>query len=168
MKKLLCALLLAVCAYAQADKPLLYRVDDSIYRGRQPEKEDIPKLAQKGIKTVLDLRGLVNKSWEKGLVEASGMHYVRVGLSGVFPPSKKQMDRILALLQDPSQAPIFVHCRRGADRSGLVIACYRMVHDHWTNQQAMQEAREQGFSRLEVLMRRYVQTFNPTPATGNQ
>jgi hypothetical protein len=76
----------------------------------------------------------------------------------------KQMDRILATLADPQRAPIFVHSRRGADRSGVVIACYRIVHDGWTNAQPMQEAHEQGFSGLEVVMRRYVRHYKPQPA----
>ena len=155
----------ASACYLAAQPPTkiqLFRIDESIYRGRQPEKQDIPQLAAAGIKTVLDLRGaLDHKGWEQHAVEAAGMRYIRVGLSGFFPPTEHQLDKILKILGDPTLGPIFVHCRRGADRSGLVIACYRMSHDHWTNAQAMQEAREQGFSRLEVLMQRYVEHFKP-------
>jgi protein tyrosine/serine phosphatase len=68
----------------------------------------------------------------------------------------------MEVLQDPNRAPIFIHCRRGDDRVGMVIACYRIVHDHWTNEQALAEAREHGISRFEVLMRRYVDHFNPS------
>ncbi|MBZ5622691.1 MAG: hypothetical protein LAQ69_28745 [Acidobacteriia bacterium] len=56
-----------------------------------------------------------------------------------------------------------MHCRRGADRSGVVIACYRIVHDHWTNAHAMEEARQQGFSGFEVLMQCYIQHFHASP-----
>ena len=169
MKTLCSVLLLAACASAQSEKPLLYRVDDNVYRGRQPRKEDFPKLAQAGIKTVLDLRGgFVYKPWERKVVEAAGMRYVRIGLSGIFPPKEKQMDQILALLEDPQQGPVFIHCRRGADRSGVVIACYRISHYNWTNAQALHEAHEEGFSRLEVLMQRYVRHYRPRPALAKQ
>jgi len=162
MSTLRVALLLTVCASAHAESPLSYRVDDNVYRGKQPKREDFVKLQQMGVRTVLDLRGgIVHKPWERQVAEAAGMRYVRIGLSGVFPPGREQMNKILALLSDTGQGPVFVHCRRGADRSGLVIACYRITHDHWSNAQAMQEAREQGFSRLEVLMRRYIQNFHP-------
>lgn len=77
------------------------------------------------------------------------MEYVSVGLSGIFLPTKKQMSDILALLEDASRGPVFVHCRRGADRTGVVIACYRIAHDHWTTEQAIREAHEQGFSRAD-------------------
>ena len=153
-------LFLAAPICAQEAKPRLYRVDDNVYRGLQPTRQDIAGLASSGIRTVLDLRGaLDHKGWEQQAVEAAGMRYIRVGMSGFFAPSNRQIDKILAVLQDPTLGPIFVHCRRGADRSGLVIACYRISHDNWTNAQAMVEARQQGFSRLEVLMHRYVQHF---------
>lgn len=139
----------------------VYRVDEHVYRGRQPNREEFAELAHMGIKTVLDLRGgAIHGPWERKLVEASGMRYISIGLSGVFAPTDQQIARILAVLEDSKQAPVFVHCKRGADRSGLVIACYRISHDHWTNTQALLEARQQGFSRLEVLMQRYVRLFD--------
>lgn len=155
------ALLLAAPLAAQGTKPRFYRVDDNVYRGQQPRKEDIPKLASMGIRIVLDLREkLERKSWERGTVEAAGMQYVRIGLAGTLSPTNREIDRILALLEDPTRGPIFIHCRRGADRTGLVIACYRIDHDHWTNAQALNEARQQGLSRFEILMHRYIEHFH--------
>jgi len=161
-----CGILLASCLPARDVNALLYRVDAGVYRGRQPDRSDIPKLAEAGIKTVLDLRGFAHKDWEEAAVETAGLRYVRIGLSGFFPPSTSQIDHVLAILEDPTLAPVFVHCRRGADRSGVVIACYRIVHDHWTNEEAMKEAREQGFSGLEVLMERYIRHFHTSAASG--
>ena len=64
---------------------------------------------------------------------------------------------------------MFVHCRRGDDRAGMDFGCYRIVHDHWTNEQAVAEAREHAISRFEVLMRRYLKDFDASrteaPAT---
>jgi protein tyrosine/serine phosphatase len=87
-------------------------------------------------------------------------------LSGIFPPKPKdrQIAKILTLLEDPARAPVFVHCRRGDDRAGLVIACHRIAHDHWTNRQALEEARSRGISPLEVPMRRYISRFDPNRA----
>ena len=161
MRTLLPVLCCTVSALAQGTFPGLYRVDEHVYRGKQPAKGDITVLAKMGIKTVLDLRGGVYKRWERQAVETAGMRYVRIGLSGLFAPTDRQMQQILTLLEDPANGPVFVHCRRGADRTGLVIACYRIDHDHWSNAQAMDEARHQGFSGLEVLMQRYVKNYRP-------
>jgi tyrosine-protein phosphatase SIW14 len=156
-----CALVLALCLTAPAEIKHLHRIDENIYRGTQPKKEDFPKLAEMGIKTVLDLRGgRIHKPRERRRVEATGMRYVSIRLSGLFPPKDQQIAHVLSVLEDPENAPVFIHCWRGADRVGLVIACYRMVHDHWTNVEALEEARHQGLSPFEVLMRRYIRHFD--------
>jgi hypothetical protein len=65
-----------------------------------------------------------------------------------------------------------VHCRRGDDWVGMVIACYRIVHDHWMNARALEEARHEGLNPLELLMPRYILRFDPSklqvvPRVGN-
>jgi tyrosine-protein phosphatase SIW14 len=168
MNRTCVVLLLASPLCAQNAKPRFYRVEDNIYRGKQPRKEEIPELAGIGIKTVLDLRGVWDrKRWERGAVEAAGMHYVRIGFPGTLPPTKKQIDKILAVLEDPTKGPVFIHCRRGDDRTGLVIACYRIAHDHWTNARALKEARKEGLNRFQILMQRYIGHFHaPAPSTA--
>ena len=158
-----CCVFLALCVAAPAEIKHFYRINESIYRGTQPRKEDWPSLAKMGIKTVLDLRGgPIHKPRERKRVEAAGMRYISMRLSGIFPPKDRQIARILEVLENPADAPIFVHCWRGADRVGLVIACYRIAHDHWTNSRALAEARHERLSPLEVLMRRYVRNFDPS------
>jgi protein tyrosine/serine phosphatase len=66
----------------------------------------------------------------------------------------------MALLQDPANTPVFIHCRRGADRVGVVVACYRMVHDGWSNRLALDEAKRNHINILEVLMQRYIRNFD--------
>jgi protein tyrosine/serine phosphatase len=57
--------------------------------------------------------------------------------------------------------PVFVHCRRGKDRTGTVIACYRIQHDGWTNIHALEEAKSHGMSFAERSMRAYILHFKP-------
>ncbi|HKE28495.1 MAG TPA: hypothetical protein VKB88_39365 [Bryobacteraceae bacterium] len=160
MKPALWALLFLICP-ANAAIHKFARVNDHIFRGHQPGKDDYPELAQMGIKTVLDLRGgPIHKPGERREVEAAGMHYISLRLSGIFEPHDRQIAQILAVMQDTDRWPIFIHCRRGDDRLGMVVACYRMVQDHWTNQQAFEEASQLGLSHFEVLMRRYIHHFN--------
>jgi protein tyrosine phosphatase (PTP) superfamily phosphohydrolase (DUF442 family) len=114
MKRVWCALLQMVCVSARAEVSHSQRVDEHVYRGRQPKQGDFSELAHIGIKTVLDLRGgMIHKPRERKWVEAAGMQYVSIRLSGLFPPKKEQMANILALLEDPERGPVFVHCRRG-------------------------------------------------------
>lgn len=160
-----CGVLFVVCASAQTTIPHLLRIDDHVYRGRQPRPQDYAELKHIGIKTVLDLRGgWIHRPHEAREVHAAGMEYKTVRLSGIWEPHDNQMAAILAVLEDPGQVPVFIHCRRGDDRTGLVIACYRIAHDHWTNQQALAEARHDGLNILEFFMRRYVQHFDAARA----
>ena len=155
-------MLAMICAPLRAELSHIRRVDDHVYRGRQPRKADFPELHRMGIKTVLDLRGgPIHKPHESKLVQAAGMQYISIRLSGIFEPKDRQIAEILSILEDPARQPVFVHCRRGDDRVGMVIACYRMAHDHWTNAQAFQEALQGHINPLEVLMRHYIRHFNP-------
>lgn len=80
-----------------------------------------------GIRTVLDLRGgPIHKPRERRRAEAADMGYISIRLSGIFPPKDRQVTQVLAVMEDPERWPIFLHCWRGDDRVGLVIACYRM------------------------------------------
>jgi tyrosine-protein phosphatase SIW14 len=136
--------------------PNFHQVNEHIYRGAQPHGQGFASLAKLGIKTVIDLRG---NSPEGSQVQRAGMHYVRVPWSDFKAPTDSQIAAVLALLNDSSGWPVFVHCRRGADRTGTAIACYRITHDHWSNQQALAEAKTFGFSSLEIGMQHYILHF---------
>lgn len=165
--------LIAIAANAEIGR--FSKIDDTLYRGRQPSKEQYAELSRLGIRTVLDLRGgPLHSPRERREVEASGMHYLTVRLSGIWEPKDPQIAKILGILEDPSLTPVYVHCHRGADRLGMVIACYRIAHDHWSNQEALREARRIGLNRFEWLMQRYILHFDPgkvgtiPPAAGSQ
>ena len=72
------------------------------------------------------------------------------------------MREILALFEDPSAGPVFIHCRRGADRTGTLVACYRIAHDGWGNRKALQEARFLGMHWFEFPMKNYILSFHVT------
>ena len=140
-----------------------HKVDDRVYRGGQPTSEGLVNLSRMGIKTVIDLRLVDGSSQvEKKVAEGLGMHYVSVPMNGIAAPTDDDIAKVLSLLQSESAAPVFVHCRRGKDRTGTVVACYRIQHDRWQNAQALKEAKSNGMSRLEVAMQRYILRYIPS------
>jgi len=150
-------------------------VDDHTYRGRQPQYEDFSTLRQMGVKTVLDLRGgRIHKPREKRHAEAAGLQYISIRFSGVWEPHDEQVAQAVKVLENPANWPVFIHCSRGYDRIGLVLACYHIDHDHWTNQHALDDARQLGLNRFEFLLQRYIMNYTPPshasqpagPATG--
>jgi uncharacterized protein (TIGR01244 family) len=155
------AILVWASGAAPAGIPNFHQVDEHVYRGAQPTGEGWGSLARLGIKTVIDLRPPREHSCqaEQREVEAAGMRYVNVPLNGIHAPSDVNVSRVLALLDD-SISPVFVHCRRGADRTGTVVACYRIAHDGWDNKRALREAMSYGMSWIEFGMQRYVLAFH--------
>jgi uncharacterized protein (TIGR01244 family) len=141
--------------------PNFHQVNEIVYRGGQPEPAAWPVLAKMGVKTVVDLRREDEHSTaeEAKAVTAAGMKYVNVPMKGVVSPTNEQIAKVLALLD--SKEPVFVHCKRGADRTGTVIACYRISHDGWQKQQALQEAKSHGMGLVQVGLKRYIMAFQP-------
>jgi tyrosine-protein phosphatase SIW14 len=139
-----------------------HTVNPHLFRGAQPSTEGFQELAKLGIKTVVDLREAGDRSLEeKKIVEGNGMHYVGVPMRGFQTPSTGQIDKVMSIFNDDSAAPVFVHCRRGADRTGTVVACYRIAHDRWANKRALDEARSLGMSRFQLALRKYVLQYTP-------
>lgn len=141
--------------------PNFHQVNERIYRGGQPSDEGWPSLAHLGVKTVIDLR-LQDEhptQREAQAVGAAGMRYVNIPMHGIVAPSDDQVARVLELLNADDAGSVFVHCRRGADRTGTVIACYRMLHDGWDNEKAFKEAKLYGMSWTQIGLKHYVLNF---------
>ncbi|HEY1336912.1 MAG TPA: tyrosine-protein phosphatase [Bryobacteraceae bacterium] len=155
-------LALATAAPAIRGVPNLRTINDRVYRGGQPSDEGFRNLAAAGVKTIVDLREHDERSkQEKRLVEALGMKYVNIPMKGMHTPDDKQVAHALKILNDDKAAPVFVHCKRGADRTGLVLACYRIEHDNWSNAEALQEARDYGMYWYQFPLQKYVLGYRP-------
>jgi protein-tyrosine phosphatase len=140
------------------------QVNAQVYRGAQPTDEGFRYLAKIGVRTVLDLRESDARTvGERRSVLASGMQYVNVPMSGLTPPTDAEISKILALLEDGASGPVFFHCMRGADRTGAVIAAYRIQHDKWDSVQALKEARSRGMSFFQFPRQKFIRTFKPRP-----
>jgi tyrosine-protein phosphatase SIW14 len=138
------------------------KVDEHVYRGAQPTDHGFKELAKLGIQTVVDLQeGGSRATAEEKIVKAAGMRYVSVPMKGMATPSNESVVKVLSLLEDTTTGPVFVHCHRGADRTGGVIACYRIEHDHWQNDRALTEARSMGMSWFQLAIQHYVQNYQP-------
>jgi protein tyrosine phosphatase (PTP) superfamily phosphohydrolase (DUF442 family) len=141
--------------------PNFHQVNDHVFRGGQPAAEAWPSLARLGVKSVIDLRREDEHSTaaEAQAVAAAGMNYFNVPMKGVVAPANEQIARVLELLN--SQDLVFVHCKRGADRTGAVIACYRIAHDGWERKQALNEAKSLGMAWDQLGLKHYVLMFKP-------
>lgn len=154
----------AFAGSADHNLPNFQKVDDKVYRGAQPTEEGFKELAAKGIKTVVDLReiGEHSQADEQKIVTDLGMHYVSIPMHGLSEPKENLVAAVEKIFNDPDQGPVFVHCKRGADRTGLVVAVYRISHDSWDNKKALAEAKSNGMSMFERAIQHYVLGYRPT------
>ncbi|MBV9156317.1 MAG: tyrosine-protein phosphatase, partial [Acidobacteriaceae bacterium] len=98
------------------------KVDDHIYRGAEPSVIGLQELGAMGIKTVIDLREASESTkFEQQQVEKLHIKYVNVPFPPLSAPRPDQIRRVLSLLLQNDSQPIFVHCRRGKDRTGTVV-----------------------------------------------
>ncbi len=146
--------------------PNFHQVNERVFRGGQPADRAWNSLASLGIKLIVDLRPATEHPTqsEQRAVEAAGMRYVNIPMKRLGAPFEDAVVKALGLILSESSGPVFVHCRRGADRTGTVIACYRVLHDHWENQKALAEARSYGMYAIERGMMHYILNFNPATA----
>jgi protein tyrosine/serine phosphatase len=157
------AAFIAVSALASSDSnlPNFRKVNDQVYRGGQPNDDGFKELLNLGIKTIIDLRqiGEHSQAEEEKLVNGLGMRFVSVPMKGMSTPQDEQVAEVLSLLTNSSAGPVFVHCKRGADRTGAVIAAYRIAHDRWENSKALSEAKADGMSFFERAIQHYVMDY---------
>jgi protein tyrosine/serine phosphatase len=139
------------------------KISDALYRGAQPDAPGLTNLAKLGIKLIINLR-MTNDLWapEESLARAQGLLYTNIPLRGLGRPTDTQIRSILALIQT-APGPVFVHCQHGCDRTGTVVACYRIQHDKWNSDAALDEAVRYGISRFERGMRRFIADFAKPP-----
>lgn len=134
---------------------------DFLYRGAQPQPAGYAQLRQLGIAIVVDLHNRGQQQQRERLaVESNGMRYLSLPASPTAGPSDEQIAAFLLLLRENSGRKIFVHCKRGADRTGVMIAAFRMAEEHWTPRQARAEMRAFHFHRIWLpAMRHRVRDF---------
>ena len=133
------------------------RVASGIYRGAQPEREGFATLKAMGIRTVVNLR---TRHGEREAVEAAGMRYVGIPMSFWKDVDPAVVRVALSMMTDPANQPVFVHCSRGVDRTGVVVAVYRMEVDGWSEAEAEAEMEAFGFHEVWFQLKKFVRQYH--------
>lgn len=140
--------------------PNLHKVSDTLYRGAQPLTGYAGRLGELGVKTIINLRGEdeITRDEQKE-AETAGMRYVNISMPGLSAPSDEQVSRVMAIIDNPDYQPVFIHCKRGSDRTGTIAAVYRIAHDGWDAEHAIAEAKHYGMSWAEFGMKGYISSY---------
>ncbi len=140
--------------------PNFHRVNEGLYRGAQPKDGGLKKLADLGIKSIVNLRGeSEGNQLEEAEAKELGMQYFSVPMSSLGRPTSEQVKQVMEIIETKEKAPVFIHCRRGADRTGVIIAIYRIDNDGWTAEQAIEEAKLYGMGMVQFQKRDYIKDY---------
>ena len=122
-------------------------VAPTLFRGGQPTSQGFASLAKLGINIVVDLRrqDSGDEAREEKEVAANGMEFVSLSWD-CRHPSDEIAARFLQVLRDNPGKKVFIHCHYGVDRTGAMIAVYRMAEEGWSAPDAMREMKLFGFN----------------------
>jgi tyrosine-protein phosphatase SIW14 len=124
------------------------KVNDHLYRGSQPDLNRLSELKKLGVTAVIDLRGesLQIAEQERLRVEALGMRFQYIPIGGFSTPTNSDLIHFFQVLRDSPSQTVFVHCEFGRDRTGIMIAAYRIAFENWSSDQALSEMMQFGFN----------------------
>ena len=82
------------------------------------------------------------------------------------PARPAAIEEFLALMDNPANYPVLIHCRAGLHRTGCLVALYRMEYDHWSMAQALGELKANGFgeyasTKANDYISQYVVNYQP-------
>lgn len=128
-----------------AGVPNLYRVTPDFYRASQPNAQGFAGLEALGIRSVLSLRQTLD---DRALAAGTGLTLRRVPMKTRHVGEQNGAKVVLAmraLRAGLQEGPVLVHCRHGADRTGLIVALWRILYEGWSRQAAIDELIEGGY-----------------------
>lgn len=150
---------------AGVEFPNLHRVNANLYRSAQPTEDGFRLLESQvslangdlPVKTVLSLRAV--HAYAHLRPAGSPLQMEHIKFDARFPEDQDAI-RFLRIVQSPQLQPVLVHCQHGADRTGSMLAIYRMVVENWSVAQALREMAEggYGFNPLCQNLLQYVRT----------
>lgn len=132
----------------------LYRVDPAILRSAQPGASGFQELEALGVKSVLDVAG---GDGDDASSRGTKLKLFHVPMSA-FSLRDDRVLEALRILTDPQNRPVVIHCQHGADRTGAIVALYRVVVQGWSKEDAVREMDEGGFHHSSLFrnLDRYV------------
>lgn len=107
-------------------------VDKNVWRCSQPSPEAIIELKSNyGLKTILNLRGINEaEDSEAQLADSLGLNYISFPMDARYPQNQDSLQMVLKIVNDSTNYPILIHCLGGKDRTGLVVALYKLEKYH--------------------------------------
>ena len=149
-----------------------------LYRSGQMTKDGLKRILNDySIKTVISLRdGLTARDKaEEEFCNSEEIAFLRIlpsqwGDVGGSVPVEAGVRKFRAIMSDPNNYPVLVHCFAGIHRTGAYCAVYRMEYEHWSNARAIGEMKACGYSNIgdEFDLLGYLEEYQPRWRAGGR
>jgi protein tyrosine phosphatase (PTP) superfamily phosphohydrolase (DUF442 family) len=123
------------CDTCIAGVPNFAKVSDALWRGAQPTREGFRNLEAAGVKTIVNLRHTHD---DLPMLAGTKLKYLWLPEQPGFP-QEEDLVIFLKVIENPANQPVFVHCKEGKDRTGYMVAAYRIIVQDWTADDAIHE-----------------------------
>jgi protein tyrosine phosphatase (PTP) superfamily phosphohydrolase (DUF442 family) len=134
-----------------AEIPNFHQVNDWFYRGGQPSKEAYALLAEAGFGAVICLRSNGKAVGQaQSFAQKAGLKFFSIPMSYLPGPTYKDIRRFFSIIKDEHDKPLLLYCWQGCDRTGVLVALYRICKDHWSVDEAYEEMKASGFHSFYV------------------
>lgn len=97
-----------------------------VFRANQPSPRRFARLAARGIRTIVNMRGVHEQPYyfyERDACAAHGMTLIDLQLYARRPSPPDQLLELFEIFRN-AEKPLLMHCKSGADRTGLASALY--------------------------------------------
>lgn len=131
------------------------KVNSFLYRGGLPTEVDLQALKDFKVKTVISFRGLGDENEkfqiaeEKKMVEALGMKFLNIQVPFDKPVPDKTIKSFFTAVNTVKNQPLFVHCKGGRDRTGIMVALHQIKYAGYTPDKAIEQMKEYTFNPVD-------------------
>src|SRR5829696_675154 len=97
--------------------PRIHQVSEQLYRGAQPLRGGIRRLAELGINTIINLRGTdAHTRADEAEARSLGLNYFNIPLPVWGRPNDADVRRVMEIISAAESGRVFIHCKDGVDR----------------------------------------------------
>jgi protein tyrosine/serine phosphatase len=134
---------------AVEDLPNLVKVNEDLLRGGRPTAAGMKKLKALGVTTILNIENSEEHiEADRKFAAANGLRFISVPFATFKKPTDEKVDYVLKIMRDRSMGRVYLHCKHGRDRTGMIMGLYRVEADGWHPKTAYQEMKDRGFRTI--------------------
>jgi protein-tyrosine phosphatase len=138
--------------------PNCYKVSDDLYRGARPTAEGFKELKKLGVKTIVNLQSFHS---DRDNIGDTNLAYEHIYMKA-WNAEDEEIVRWLQIITNKDRTPVFVHCKHGADRTGTMVAIYRIAIQGWSKEDALKEMKDGPFGHHKIFknLRNYIKELD--------